>query len=85
LHLGITPFGKLLEDASFSWGVHANVGPAKQRMWALSVTLAVGEASIAEFQKYDEANLVKKVLKSEQLLYAWMLHQPSQKQRQKIS
>jgi hypothetical protein len=34
------------------------------------VTLAVGEASIAEFQKYDEANLVKKVLKSEQLLYA---------------
>jgi hypothetical protein len=34
------------------------------------VTLAVGEAGIAKFQKYDKANLVKKVLKSEKLLYA---------------
>jgi hypothetical protein len=28
-------------------------------------TLAAGEAGIAEFHKYDEANLVEKVLKSE--------------------
>jgi hypothetical protein len=79
------PSEKLLEDASFSWAADANVGTAKQRMWVLSVTLAVGEAGIAKFQKYDKANLVKKVLKSEKLLYAWMQRQPSRKQRQILS
>jgi hypothetical protein len=49
------------------------------------MTLAAGEAGIAEFQKYDEANLVEKVLKSKQLLYARMLRQPSRKWTQKLS
>jgi hypothetical protein len=85
LHLGIMPSEKLLEDASFSRAAAANVGTAKQRTWVLLVTLAVSEAGIAEFQKYDKANLVKKVLKSEQLLYAWMQRQPSRKWRQILS
>jgi hypothetical protein len=49
------------------------------------MTLATGEVGIAEFQKYDKANLVKKVLKLEQLLSAQMQHQPSRKWRQILS
>jgi hypothetical protein len=62
-----------------------NVETAKQRTWVLSVTLAAGEADIAEFQKYDEANLVEKVLKSKQLLSARMQRQPSRKWRRILS
>jgi hypothetical protein len=76
---------KLVEDASFSWAADANMGIAKQRMWVLSVILAVGEAGIVEFQKYDKANLVEKVLKLEQVLYARMQRQLSRKWRQMLS
>jgi hypothetical protein len=43
------------------------------------------DVGIAEFQKYDEANLLKKALKSELLLYARIQRQSSQKQRQILS
>jgi hypothetical protein len=43
------------------------------------------DAGIAEFQKYDEVNLLEKALKSEYLLYARMQCQSSQKQRQILS
>jgi hypothetical protein len=49
------------------------------------MTLVAGEAGIIEFQKYDDANLVDKVLKSEQLLSAQMQRQASQKWRQILS
>jgi hypothetical protein len=49
------------------------------------MTLAIGEAGIVEFQKYDEANLVEKVLKLEQVLCALMQRQPSRKWRRILS
>jgi hypothetical protein len=79
------PSEKLVEDVSFSWAADGNVGIAKQRTWALSMTLAAGEAGIAEFHKYNDANLVNKVLKSKQLLSAQIQCQPSRKWRQILS
>jgi hypothetical protein len=43
------------------------------------------DAGIAEFQKYNKANLLEKALKSEYLLYAWMQRQSSRKRRQILS
>jgi hypothetical protein len=43
------------------------------------------DAGIAEFQKYDEANLLEKALKLEYLFYARMQRQSSWKRRQILS